>query len=162
MCAFVKPLSKGSLLCRLLTASAAAGLGMVGAIPVAVQAQTNCAPVPSGLVSWWRAESNALDSVDSNSGFLSNGVSFAVGEVGQAFSFDGTSGYVAIPPSSGLDVGLSSNGMTIECWIRPDDLSSQHALAEWNDGAGQIGTHVWISIPDYGGLGSIFANFRDT
>src|SRR5207249_415259 len=34
---------------------------------------TNCVPPPSGLVSWWRAEGNALDSADANHGTLING-----------------------------------------------------------------------------------------
>jgi len=43
----------------------------------------------SRLVSWWRAEGNGSDSVGSNNALLLNGVGFASGEVGQAFSFDG-------------------------------------------------------------------------
>src|SRR5438874_478220 len=75
-----------------------------------------CVPPPNGLVSWWRAENNAADFVDGNSGFLSNGVTFASGEVGQGFNLDGTSGYVRVNASASLNVGLG-NGLTIECIV---------------------------------------------
>jgi len=35
------------------------------------------APVPAGLISWWRAEGNALDSLGTNHGVLTNGAAFA-------------------------------------------------------------------------------------
>ncbi|MCX6926466.1 MAG: immunoglobulin domain-containing protein, partial [Verrucomicrobia bacterium] len=50
---------------------------------------TNCTPVPSGILGWWRAESNATDSVGNHNGIMIGGAAFATGEVGQAFSFDG-------------------------------------------------------------------------
>ncbi|HLX68957.1 MAG TPA: hypothetical protein VKV04_04940, partial [Verrucomicrobiae bacterium] len=44
----------------------------------------SCTPPPSGLVGWWRAEGNALDSIGGNNGVITGAVSFASGEVGQA------------------------------------------------------------------------------
>jgi len=44
---------------------------------------------PPGLISWWRAENNAVDSVGTNSGTLVNGAGFAQGVAGQAFAFTG-------------------------------------------------------------------------
>lgn len=73
-----------------------------------------CVPAPSGIISWWQGEGNALDSVDGNQGFLTNGATFAPGEVGQAFSFNGAGAYVKIPKAANLDVG---NQVTLECWI---------------------------------------------
>jgi hypothetical protein len=35
---------------------------------------------PSGLVSWWRAESNALDAVGFNHGVPENDISFTAGD----------------------------------------------------------------------------------
>src|SRR5207245_6120185 len=57
---------------------------------------TNCVPAASGLVSWWPAEGNASDAVDSNSGTLYGGVAFTSGVVGQAFSFNGSSAHVRV------------------------------------------------------------------
>ena len=83
-----------------------------------------CAPAPSGLVGWWPGEGDANDVLGLNNGTLMNGVGFAPGEVGQAFSLDGVSSYVSIPDSPLLDSLTSS--LTIEAWIRvnqfPDGL----------------------------------------
>ena len=51
---------------------------------------------------------------------LQNGATFASGEVGQAFAFDGANDYVKIPRAPILDVG---NQVTIDLWMKAD-LSS--------------------------------------
>jgi hypothetical protein len=118
-----------------------------------------CAPSPPGLVSWWRGEGNADDSASNNNGTLSpTGVTFAAGEAGQAFSFDGAVGSVEILASPSLDVGAGS-GFTIGAWIRPLDASVPQPVAEWNDDAGGYGTHFWIAVSD---AGNLFANLIDT
>ena len=53
-----------------------------------------CTPPPTGLVSWWPGDGNPNDIQDSNDGTLQNGVTFAAGKVGQAFSFDGVDDFV--------------------------------------------------------------------
>jgi sugar lactone lactonase YvrE len=79
-----------------------------------VLAPASCFAPPAGLVSWWQGEGNAVDAAGTNSGTLIGGATFTNGEVGRAFSFDGTSQYVMIPNSSGLN---PSNQFTIDCWI---------------------------------------------
>src|SRR5258708_26090521 len=59
-------------------AAGSAGKCPTGAPP------TNCAPAPSGLISWWPGEGNANDVADANSGTLHGGVTFSNGVVGQA------------------------------------------------------------------------------
>lgn len=55
----------------------------------------NCVAPPANLAYWWRGEDNALDSIGSNNGTLQGGVGYTSGEVGQAFSFDGSTGFVS-------------------------------------------------------------------
>jgi hypothetical protein len=43
------------------------------------------------LISWWPGDNTAIDIQSGNNGTLQNGATFASGEVGQAFSFDGSS-----------------------------------------------------------------------
>jgi hypothetical protein len=68
------------------------------------------------MVSFWRAEGDATDTVGGNNGVLQGGAGFAAGEVGQAFSFDGSSGHVLIPDSPSLDSFAGS--MTMELWMK--------------------------------------------
>jgi len=56
---------------------------------------SSCVTPPAGLVNWWPANSNADDIIGGDNGILEGGVTYSDGEVGEAFSFDGTSGYVA-------------------------------------------------------------------
>jgi hypothetical protein len=74
-----------------------------------------CVAAPSGLVSWWRAEGDASDEVNGNSGTLFNGATFAPGEVGQAFAFNGGDNYVEVPDSPVLRL---TNELTIEFWVK--------------------------------------------
>src|ERR1035441_2457253 len=92
-----------------------------------------CAPPPSGLVGWWRGEGVASDSADSNNGIVEGGVAFAAGEVGQAFKFNGTNADVRVPASASLNVG-TGDGLTIEAWVNPADVSTERPLVEWNSG----------------------------
>jgi hypothetical protein len=120
------------------------------------------APVPSGLVAWWPGDGNALDIAGGNNGTLVGGVTYANGEVGQAFDLDGTSGFVVAPASASLNVGLSS-GLTVEGWIDPASTSTEQPIVEWNNGT-NLGAHFWISAPSpFGpGPGCLYANLIDT
>ncbi len=81
-----------------------------------VNASAPCAPVSIGMADWWQGEGNANDSEGVNNGALVGGVSFIPGEVGQAFLFDGSSGYVSIPDSPSLDSFVTN--ITIELWLQ--------------------------------------------
>jgi hypothetical protein len=72
--------------------------------------------LPAGAVSAWRGEGNALDSVGGHNGTLQGGMIFAAGEVGQAFGFNGTGGYVRVPDAPSLDL---ASAVTLEAWINP-------------------------------------------
>jgi hypothetical protein len=74
----------------------------------------NCTPPPSGVVSWWRAEGNALDGAGGNNGTLSGGTTFSPGRAGQAFNFSEVYSGVGLgnPPS------LQLQTFTIEAWVK--------------------------------------------
>jgi hypothetical protein len=73
-----------------------------------------CIAPPAGLVAWWRAEGNALDSAGTNNGTLVSGATFAPGEVGQAFSFSGGNDAIEVADSASLRIAPS---ITIEGWV---------------------------------------------
>ena len=100
---------------QILTAVAtdAAGLSTTSA-PVAIQVAPSCDPPPSGLVSWWPGNGNALDIVGGNNGTLTNGVSYVAGEVGQGFNFNANSARVLVGNPANLQLQI----FTIETWIQ--------------------------------------------
>jgi uncharacterized repeat protein (TIGR01451 family) len=73
-----------------------------------------CALIPSGLNAWWPGEGNAHDIIGPNNGTLQNGVAFAAGKVGQAFSFDGMNDFVNI----GNDASLRPTRITVDFWMK--------------------------------------------
>ena len=111
-----------------------------------------------GIVSWWRGENNASDSIGGNNGVLTSGGTYGPGEVGSAFILNGSGGHVQVPANPSLNVG-SGTGFTIETWINPSNLNPE-AIAEWNDNAGNIGAHLFISESSAGSgpAGCLYAN----
>ena len=73
-----------------------------------------CVSPPAGLVAWWPGEGNANDIAGTNNGTLEGGATFTNGEVGQAFDFDGSTGYVQVPDSDVWAFG--TNNFTVELW----------------------------------------------
>src|SRR5207302_959652 len=111
----------------------------------------------SGLVGLWRLDGDASDALGANPGQLFGSPSFVPGKAGQALVFDGTNTYVKIPASASLNVGLST-GLTIDAWISPDDILTQRPIVEWDDGISSYdGAHFWLSVPPWGGPGSMYA-----
>jgi hypothetical protein len=81
-----------------------------------------CDGPPSGLVGWWQAESNALDSVGTDNGIVTNGISYITpGEVGTAFNFDGTNGFIQMLNAPDLE----PTNLTVEAWVRFSSLYSK-------------------------------------
>lgn len=98
-------------------------VGFSGAMPTA------------GLVGWWRAEGNGLDSVGGNDGVL-NGVAFTAGQAGQAFAFDGASHWVTVPALPNWGTSSFSLGL----WYRA--VASGAAMALVNKGLSLCGAPV--------------------
>ena len=119
-----------------------------------------CVSASPGLVGWWPGEGDPSDHLHENNAIAHGSLGFAPGESGLAFAFNGTNAYLTVPARSNLDVG-AGDGLTIECWIKPADISSSHAIAEFNNGSGSIGLHFWHSDSGIGGLGGLFANLKD-
>jgi len=96
------------------------GLAAPGLLVPQARAGSGCDLPPSGLVSWWQAEGNALDRIGGNNGTLVNGAGYAVGEVGTAFAF--TNALAAVQIGNATNLQLQS--FTIEAWIQRRSTSS--------------------------------------
>jgi len=90
-----------------------------------------CAVPVSGLVSWWRAETNTLDVVDGNHGVLAGNATYGAGRVGSGFVFDGDRDGVQV----GTGTNLQLQDFTVEAWIK----RSSATLASFNgNGNGEL------------------------
>ncbi|HZI33875.1 MAG TPA: LamG-like jellyroll fold domain-containing protein, partial [Candidatus Binatia bacterium] len=89
-----------------------------------------CTAPPPDMVSWWPAENNADDIVSQNNGTLENGAGFGTGEVGQAFSLNGSNQDVFIGDPNSLKM---TTGITIDAWINPTSMPGGLAgvLTKW-------------------------------
>jgi hypothetical protein len=110
-----------------------------------------CVTPPSGMISWWPGDGNANDVVGSNSGTIVGGVSFAAGEVGQAFSFNGTIQYV--------DVGLLNlpSTFTVDAWINPNSFPNYPDIINKDDGGSSRSYFFQIEA-----AGTLAASVRNT
>ena len=81
-----------------------------------------CVAAPSNLVSWYGGEGNGNDQTGSNAGTVQSGTTFASGQVGQAFNFNGSTGFVQLGNPANLRL---TSGVTIEAWINPRSVKAQ-------------------------------------
>ena len=70
-----------------------------------------CMPLPDGIVSWWRAEDNALDSSGTNHGSAT--AKYEAGKVGLGFTAASSTG---VTNSASLQL---TNALTVEAWVKP-------------------------------------------
>ena len=81
-----------------------------------------CYSAPSGMVGWWTADGNSNDiSGSANHGTLAGGASYVSGMVSQAFTFNGSTGYVNIPDANSLDL---SQAISVEAWFKLNNVST--------------------------------------
>ena len=84
-------------------------------------ATSTCGPIPSGMISWWRAEGNTLDRRKAHHGTLIGTTSFGPGKSRNAFSF--------AAGNEGVDTGTWFNLQTfsIEMWVKPNNGQIQYS-----------------------------------
>ncbi len=119
-------------------------LAAPGGLPI-LSSQAGCVPPPAGIVAWWTGEGVFSDLVGTNNGVPTNNVTFAAGEVGQAFGFDGTDSAVILANSTNLQLQT----FTIEAWIK---RASPTLASHSSYNAGAILEYNW------GGYGFDLAN----
>ena len=91
----------------------------------------------AALLSHWKADGNANDSAgSSNTGFEQNGMGYATGKLGQAFTADGSNDYLYVANHSSHDV---SSGFTKHVWFNSDAISGTQAIfhqgySSWSGG----------------------------
>jgi hypothetical protein len=90
---------------------------------------------PAGLISWWRGEGNTSDTMDVHPGTPLGGLSYAAGQIGQAFVFNGQNAAVA------LGNWFNLQEFTLSLWVKPD--ASQVPNADILDN-NHTGAKSWV------------------
>ncbi len=112
-------------------AAGSRGKSLSGIAPLRAPRARAPAPPPSGLVSRWRGEKNALDSVGENDGTIVGDVIYEPGVIGQAFSFDGVNSGVRL----GNPRNLQLQNFTIEAWVKRASAESAAATLDSDNAA---------------------------
>jgi len=86
---------------------------------------------PQGLISWYRAENDAIDIINEYDGQGFNGLLYNTGIEDYAFNFDNVCSYVQVEDQNDFD--FSTGSFTIEAWVKKTD-----ADLGTHDGAGGI------------------------
>ena len=109
-----------------------------------------------GTLAWWSGEGDATSQLDGSAGTVVGGTSYVPGLVGQAFAFDGTSGYVDVPDTDdSLDTGTL---VSAELWFNTDDPLSLEAFL--THGFDNVDGKTWAVGTDSDG--KLFASIRGT
>jgi hypothetical protein len=82
---------------------------------LAVAEQWTPNTLPSGLIAWWQAEGDMLDSAGAHAGTGDTTPTYAAGRFGQAFHFDGAAQSVRIPDGYADLDGWTQ--FTLEAWV---------------------------------------------
>jgi len=91
----------------------------------------------NNLISYYKAESNANDSLTVNNGTAQGGVTYSSGKSGNAFTLNGTNAYVEL--GDVMDINLDS--WTYSCWVNPSELTNgnYYSILGKNQSANSIG-----------------------
>jgi hypothetical protein len=102
------------------------GAGASTRFPITVTLSNNHGAIvqtlqpPPSLLAWYAGDGDARDSAGRNDGAVLGGTTFEQGVVGQAFHFDGQTGYVNVPNTPAL-AGISS-AVSMDAWVKPTPL----------------------------------------
>ena len=75
-------------------------------------------PPPAGLVDWWKGDGDGSGRIGGDNAAVPTGVTYAPGEVGQGFNFNGSANRILAPDAPQLNFG-SNQDFSIELWIQP-------------------------------------------
>ncbi|MBD5778291.1 tandem-95 repeat protein [Pelagicoccus sp. NFK12] len=89
----------------------------------------------SGIAAWWPLDDDPSEAVSGVHNLtIHQGVNFATGIVGEGLNFDGVSSRASALGGTGIDVGASEDGLTLELWVNPSEYRDT-PLVEWAEGS---------------------------
>jgi hypothetical protein len=133
------------LLAGVAAVAVTAGLAVVPLAPA--NAVASCLVAPPGIEAWWPGEATADELVHGRDGVAENGVTYAVGKVGQAFTFDGQDDVVTVPDGPQWDLGSADFSQAM--WVKMDSTDSE-VFTSHDEGLGP--DNAWIFFLENGVL----------
>ena len=118
------------------------------ALPGRSFAGAPCAPVPSGLVGWWRLEGNANDVTTLHNGTALGG-SFGASEVGQGYAPANVGDGILVPDAP----ALNPQQFTLDAWARLDVLPDYNVALIWKGNAAGMDITSPFGLGIYGVIG---------
>ncbi len=99
--------------------------------------QPQCTSPPSGMISWWAGDGNALDLKEVNNAAPQNGAGYASGKVGLGFSLNGTDAFIDVADNA----SINPQQLTIDAWINVNSgadpaghygvITKYHSVDDW-------------------------------
>ena len=113
----------------------------------------------TGLVSYYKLDSNSNDSYGSNHG-ADTSITYVSGKVGNAANFDGTNSYVVIPDSNSLSFTNGTNDLpfSVSFWIKLTATGFKFIMAKTGGGVYWNNTGEWSIINNNGNISLYLAN----
>ncbi|MFO7936785.1 MAG: LamG-like jellyroll fold domain-containing protein, partial [Kiritimatiellia bacterium] len=119
-----------------LELSADDGIAVVcDTVRVYVDCSGNLTHPPENLIAHWSADGTGRDVVGGFDAYPVGSVTYASSMVGSAFEH-GTAGMMLAHTDGELNAGISTNGFSLEFWVRVDSSSTEQVIAGWYDADG--------------------------
>jgi len=106
--------------------------------------------IAPGVVHWWPGDGNANDIIGGRDGLLMDDATFADGQVGQAFSFDGDFDFVSVPGTFG-----GGTEATVEAWVKTEGITGDFQAIIIGPSTGDDFVHLQLH---HGGNNVVFVN----
>lgn len=115
------PIRAGMCLLVLAAVSALVPSSALSQSTPQIARSASCAPLPPGAISWWPGDGSPSDCLGGLSTIVHGGVTYQSGAVGGCLAFDGTSAWVELPFTPGINFAPTA-AFTIEAWVRADGV----------------------------------------
>ncbi len=106
-----------------------------------------CYTPATAPVSWWKGDDDATDHMGNNNGTLESGAGFALGEINDAFSFNGSNQFVLIGQPVPADLQIQNN-FTLSAWIYITSYPANVGSGPWQHifGSQYSANHAGIAL----------------
>ncbi|WOO40240.1 tandem-95 repeat protein [Rubellicoccus peritrichatus] len=123
---------------------------------VEIRVAMTCSVIPDESISaWYPANSVASEIIRDNDAISQNDAAYRTGQIGQAFSFDGSNDFFLSYGHPNVDINAFDEGFTVEFWTYLDDGDSSGTFVSWIDQgvegvsfgrSSYLGRKLWVNL----------------